>query len=112
MSKRAEIIRQSAFSDVLDCFDPRIRHAASHNAISYDHEHGVVNFTDVDANGTSLGTFALSYVEVSDKARAFMYGLVPGLLLAFGMRQQAQLMVTILSGEYLRLLLLIDNEAT
>ena len=34
MSKRAEIIRQSPFSDVVDCFDPRIRHAASHNAIS------------------------------------------------------------------------------
>lgn len=67
---------------------------------------------DVDRDGNSLGNFELTYVEVSDKTRAFIDGLVPGLLIAFGMRQQAQLLLTIVSGEYLELLLLIDNEAT
>lgn len=112
MTKRAELIRQSGYSDIVDCFDPRIRHAASHNAISYDHGRRVVKFTDVDRDGNSLGDFELTYVEVCDKARAFIDGLVPGLLDAFGMRQQTQLLLTIVSGEYLKLLLLIDNEAT
>jgi len=57
MTKRAELIRQSAYADIIDCFDPRIRHAASHNAISYDHGRGVVTIADVDGNGNSLGTF-------------------------------------------------------
>jgi len=112
MTKRAELIRQSSYADIVDCFDPRIRHAASHNAISYDHSRGMVMFTNVDPNGNSSADFELTYVEVSDKTRAFIDGLVPGLLTAFGMRQQAQLLLTILSGEYLKLLLLNDNEAS
>jgi hypothetical protein len=40
-----------------------------------------------------------------------MRGFVPALLDAIGMHQVMQLMVTVMSGEYQRLLLLIDNES-
>jgi hypothetical protein len=111
LTKRCELIRCSPHGDIIESLDPRIRHAASHNAVKYDHGRGIVQFTDVDAGGNRLGEFELSYVEVSDKTRAFTEGLVPALLAAFGMRQQALLLMTVLSGEYLSLILLIDNMA-
>jgi hypothetical protein len=111
LTKRCELIRRSGYSPIVDPLDPRIRNAASHNAVTYDHSRGIVQFIDVDAAGNRLGQFELTYVEVSDKTRAFTDGLVPGLLTAFGMRQQALLLMTLFSGEYLSLILAIDNMA-
>lgn len=111
LTKSTEHIRKSSYGDILDCLDPRIRHAASHNAISYDQDRGVVEFGEVDAHGNISGRFELTYAQVSEKAQALLYGLVPGLLAAFGMRRQSLLLLAIQSADYLRLLLLIDNEA-
>jgi hypothetical protein len=111
LTKRCELIRRSCYADIVESLDPRIRHAASHNAVKYDHSRGMVQFTDVDTNGNRLSELELSYVEVSDKTQAFTQGLIPALLAAFGMRQQALLLMTVLSGEYLSLILLVDNMA-
>jgi hypothetical protein len=53
----------------------------------------------------------MTYVEAAEKARYFMRGFVPGLLGTIGMYQELQLAAMVQSGDYRRLLLLIDNEA-
>jgi hypothetical protein len=112
ITKRVELVQQSSYSDLVDCVDPRIRHAASHSGISYDKEQGIVKFSGLDCDGNrKFDDFELTYVETADKTRDFMRGFVPALLDAIGMHQVMQLMVTVMSGEYQRLLLLIDNES-
>jgi hypothetical protein len=108
MSKRVELIQQSSYADIVDCFDPRIRHAASHAAISYDKHRGVVKFEGNDSGG--FDDFELTYVEAAEKARWFIRGFVPGVLGTIGMYQELQLTAIVQSGDYRRLLLLIDNE--
>ena len=112
MSKRVELIRQTTYAAIVDCFDPRIRHAASHNGISYDQNRGIITFDGTDSDGVQrFDNFELSYNEAADKTRSFIRGLIPGMLSAFGMQEQLILLTTITSGEYMRLLLLIGNEA-
>lgn len=108
MSKRVELIRLSSYADIVDCFDPRIRHAASHAAISYDKILGVVKFEGADSGG--FADFELSYAEAAEKTLRFMRGFVPGLVTTIGMYQELQLLAIVESGDYRRLLLLIDNE--
>jgi hypothetical protein len=109
MTKRVELIRRGSYADIVDCFDPRIRHAASHADITYDKDRGVVKF---GGNGPdSFDDFEMTYVEAAEKARYFMRGFVPGLLGTIGMYQELQLAAMVQSGDYRRLLLLIDNEA-
>ena len=47
----------------------------------------------------------------ADITRDFLRGFVRGFFCAFGMHRLLQLMLTIDSGKYKRLLLLIDNDA-
>jgi hypothetical protein len=110
MSKRVEVIQQSGYADIVDCFDPRIRHAASHVAISYDKSRGVVKFEGTDSGG--FDDFEMSYAEAAEKTRHFILGFVPGILETVGMYQELQLAAIVQSGDYRRLLLLIDNEAS
>ncbi len=113
MTKRVELIRQTAYADIVDCFDPRIRHAASHNGISYDQNQGIITFDGTDSDGVQkFDNFTLTYTEAADKTRSFIRGFIPGMLSAFGMQEQLILLTTITSGEYKRLLLLIGNEAS
>jgi hypothetical protein len=109
MTKRVELIRQSSYADIVDCFDPRIRHAASHADISYDKDRGIVKFEGKGPD--SFDDFEMTYVEATEKTRYFMRGLVPGLLGTIGMYKELQLAAMVQSGDYRRLLLLIDNEA-
>lgn len=109
MTKRVELIRQSRYADIVDCFDPRIRHAASHSGISYDQNRGIVKFEGTASDG--FDDFEMTYVEVAEKTRYFIRGFVPGMLGTIGMYQELQLMAIVQSGDYRRLLLLIDNEA-
>ena len=108
MSKRVELIQQSSYADIVDCFDPRIRHAASHAAISYDKSRGLVKFEGTDSG--DFDDFVMTYVEAAEKTRYFIRGFVPGMLGTIGMYQGLQLMAIVQSGDYHRLLLLIDNE--
>ena len=59
----------------------------------------------------SFDDFEMTYVEAAEKTRYFMRGFVPGLLGTIGMYQELQLAAIVQSGDYRRLLLLIDNEA-
>jgi hypothetical protein len=112
MTKRVELIRQTAYSGIVDCFDPRIRHAASHGGVSYNQDLGLVKFDGLDSEGVRrFDSFELSYAEVVEKTRYFLRGFAPGMLSAFGMYEQLQLLATVCSGEYQNLLLLIGNEA-
>jgi hypothetical protein len=112
ITKRVEIIRQSSYSDIVDCVDPRIRHAASHGGISYDKDQGIVKFSGIDSDGNrKFDDFELSYAQTAKITRDFIRGFVPGIFSAFGMHQLLQLLMMTRSGDYLRLLLLIDNEA-
>jgi hypothetical protein len=54
----------------------------------------------------------MSYVEAAEKISYFIRGFVPGILGTVGMYQELQLMAIVRSGDYRRLLLLIDNEAS
>jgi hypothetical protein len=113
ITKRTELIRQSSYAEIVDCVDPRIRHAASHDAITFDKDRGVVQFCGVDGDGNrKFDDFELSYAQATDITSAFIRGFVPGSFTAFGLHQLLQLMMTVGSGDYMRLLLLIDNEAT
>ena len=113
MTKRVELIRQTVYADVVDCFDPRIRHAASHGGITYDQNLGIVKFDGVDPDGVRrFDDFELSYTEVAEKTRYFLRGFAPGMLSAFGMQEQLLLLTTIMSVEYQKLILLIGNEAS
>jgi hypothetical protein len=113
MTKRVELIRQTAYADIVDCFDPRIRHAASHGGISYDQALGIVKFDGLDCEGVRrFDDFELSFVEVAEKTRYFLRGFAPGMLAAFGMQEQLHLLTTVNSEAYLNLLLLIGNEAS
>ena len=113
MTKRVELIRQTAYAGIVDCFDPRIRHAASHGGVSYDQELGIVKFDGLDSEGVRrFDDFELSYAEIAEKTRYFLRGFAPGMLSGFGMQEQLQLLTTINSGEYLTLLLFIGNEAS
>ncbi len=113
MTKRVELIRQTAYAGIVDCFDPRIRHAASHGGVSYNQDLGSVRFDGLDSEGVRrFDDFELSYAEVAEKARYFLRGFAPGMLSAFGMQEQLQLLTTIDSPEYRSLLLLIGNEAS
>jgi hypothetical protein len=106
------LIRQSSHSDVVDCVDPRIRNAASHAGVSFDKERGFVKFCGLDSDGNRrFDDFELSYAEAGRITGTFIRGFVFGIFSAFGMYQMYQLLMTIDSGEYKRLLLLIDNEA-
>jgi hypothetical protein len=109
MSKRVDLIRQSNYADIVDCFDPRIRHAASHAAISYDKERGFVMFEGAESGG--FDDFEMSYAYAAEKIRYFIRGFVPAILGTIGTYQELQLMAIVQSGDYRRLLLLIDNEA-
>ncbi len=112
VTKRVDLIRQSSYSDIVDCVDPRIRHAASHNGISFDHDQCMVKFVGTDADGIrKFHDFELSYAQASDMIRVFTQGFIPGMFVAFGMQQQLQLLSAVASEEYLNLLLIIDNEA-
>jgi hypothetical protein len=112
VTKRVELIRQSSYSDIVDCVDPRVRNAASHSGISFDKEQGFVKFCGLDSDGNrKFDDFELSYAEASRMTGAFIRGFVFGIFAAFGIYQVYQLLMTIDSGEYKRLLLLIDNEA-
>ena len=112
-TKRVELIRQTAYADIVDCFDPRIRHAASHNGISYDQNRGIITFDGMDSDGVQrFDNFELTYTEAADKTRFFIRGFIPGMLSAFGLQGQLILLTTITSGEYQNLLLLIGNEAS
>lgn len=112
ITRRVELIQRSPYSDLVDCVDPLIRHAASHNGISYVREQGIVRFCGLDSDGNrKFDDFELSYAQAADKTRDFMRGFVPGLIDGFAMHQVMQSIVTVLSGEYQQLLLLIDNEA-
>lgn len=112
VTKRVELIRQSSHSDVVDCVDPRIRNAASHAGVSFDKERGFVKFCGLDSDGNRrFDDFELSYAEAGRITGTFIRGFVFGIFSAFGMYQMYQLLMTIDSGEYKRLLLLIDNEA-
>src|ERR1700728_795160 len=93
ITPRVDLIRKSSYSEIVDCFDPRIRHAASHNGVSYDKERKVVNFSGTDSEGhRKFDDFELSYREVSDKVRDFTQGFIPGILTAFGMQQHLHLL--------------------
>ena len=109
MTKRVELIRHSAYADVVDCLDPRIRHAASHSAISYDQSRGIVKLEGAATEG--FDDFEMTYTEVADICRFFTRGFVPGIVGTIGMYQELQLAAMVQSGDYRRLLLLIDNEA-
>lgn len=112
MTKRVELLKGTSYADIVDCFDPRIRHAASHNGISYDQNKGIITFDGMDSDGVrKFENFTLTYTEAADKTRSFVRGFIPGMLAAFGMYEQLILLTTITSGEYMRLLLLIGNEA-
>jgi hypothetical protein len=114
MTKRVELIRQSSYADIVDCFDPRIRHAASHAGISCDKDRGIVKFEGKGLEGKgpdSFDDFEMTYVEAAEKTRYFMRGFVPGLLGTIGTYQELQLAAIVQSADYRRLLLLIDNEA-
>jgi hypothetical protein len=64
VTKRVELIRQSSHSDIVDCVDPRIRHAASHAGVSFDKERGFVQFRGMDSDGNrKFDDFELSYAE-------------------------------------------------
>jgi hypothetical protein len=108
ISKRVGLIQQTTYADIVDCFDPRIRHAASHAAISYDKSRGVVKFEGTDSGG--FEDFEMTYIEAAEKTRHFIRGFVPGMLGTIGVYQELQLMAVVQSGDYRRLLLLIDNE--
>lgn len=113
MTRRVELIRQTAYADVVDCFDPRIRHAASHGGITYRQDLGVVRFDGVDPEGVRrFDDFELPYTEVAEKTWIFLRGFAPGMLSAFGMMEQSLLLMTVGSGEYQKLILLIGNEAS
>ena len=109
MTKRVDLIRRSSYADIVDCFDPRIRHAASHADISYDQDRGIVKFEGKGPD--TFDDFEMTYVEAAEKTRYFMRGFVPGLLGTIGMYQELQLAAMVQSGDYRKLLLLIDNEA-
>jgi hypothetical protein len=112
MTKRVELIRRSNYSDIVDCFDPRIRHAASHNGVAYDQSSGIVKFSGVDSDGVrKFDDFELTYVQASDKVRSFTRGFIPAILIAFGMQHQLQLLAAVTSPEFQNLLLLIGNES-
>ena len=111
-AKRVEAIRQSSYSDIVDCVEPRIRNAASHNAISFDQDQGIVKVCGLDSDGNrKFADFELAYGMAADITRDFLRGFVPGIFCAFGMYRLLQLILTIDSGEYKRLMLLIDNVA-
>jgi hypothetical protein len=113
MTKRVELVRQTAYAGIVDCFDPRIRHAASHGGVSYDQDLGIVKFDGLDSEGVRrFDDFELSYAEIAEKTRYFLRGFAPGMLSGFGMQEQLQLLTTINSGEYRTLLLFIGNEAS
>lgn len=109
LSKRVELIHKSGYADLVDCLDPRIRHAASHAGVSYDKDRSVVKFEGANAGG--FADFELSYMEAAEKTRLFIHGLVPGLLATIGMYKELQQVAIVQSGDFRRLLLLIDNEA-
>jgi len=109
LTKRVELIRHSGYAEVVDCLDPRIRHAASHSAVSYDQSHGIVKFEGAGTDG--FDDFEMTYADVADICRCFTRGFVPGIVGTIGMYQELQLAAMVQSGDYRRLLLLIDNEA-
>jgi hypothetical protein len=51
LNKRVELIHKSGYSDLVDCLDPRIRHAAWHAGVLYDKDRGVVKFEGANAGG-------------------------------------------------------------
>jgi hypothetical protein len=79
-TKRCEVLRSSKWAHVFHCLDPRIRNAASHNGVEYDHDRGRVPFSEVDGEGNCVGHFEMTYVVASDKVRELQQGLIPGLL--------------------------------
>jgi hypothetical protein len=112
MKKRVDLIQRTSYADIVDCFDPRIRHAASHNGILYNQNEGIITFDGMDSDGNQrFDNFTLTYTEAADKTRSFIRGFIPGMLSAFGMQEQLALLTTVTSGEYMGLLLLIGNEA-
>lgn len=112
VTKRVDLIKRTSYADIVHCFDPRIRHAASHNGISYDQDRGIIMFDGMDSDGVrKFDDFTLTYSEAADKTQAFTRGFIPGMLSAFGMQEQLILLTTITSRDYMKLLLLIGNEA-
>ena len=109
LTKRVELIQRSSYADVVDCFDPRIRHAASHSGVSYDQNRGIVKFEGASSGG--FDDFEMTYEQVAETTRYFIRGFVPGILGTVGMYQELQLAAMVQSGDYRTLLLLIDNEA-
>lgn len=108
--RRVEFIKKSPYAMLMDCLDPRIRHSESHNASQIDKKAEVVRLTDTE-NGRRVTLHEYKFEVLSDMTRELLEGLFPVLLLQFHFHEFVLLLVSVMSPEYVRLLLNIENMA-
>ena len=108
LTKRCQIVKKSAYGDLLRCFDPMIRASESHAGTETQEDTGTVILADW-STGSRRVIGEYTFRAIVDITRELVENLFPALLVSVYLHELYLLTLVLHSQDYLDLVLCLGN---